>query len=106
MTMMGDLTPEQNKLATFMSDLSEKCYTAMWIGNLEYVLWYAMNTGAFKFGQDTITREEIETLKRLSRECNCWIYFDDDTEETAISFPLWQQKYEEFKAKYPDEKTW
>lgn len=104
--MMSVLTPEQNKLAAFMSDISEKCYTAGWIHNLEYVLWYAMHNGAFKFGQDIITVEEIEELKRLSRECNCWIYFDDDTEETAIDFVLWQKKYDDFKAEYPDEKTW
>ena len=104
--MMGDLTPEQGRLATFMSDLSEKCYTAMWIGNLEYVLWYAMHNGAFKFGQDIITLEDIAELKRLSQECNCWIYFDDDTEETAIEFPLWQQMYDGFKEKHPDETTW
>ena len=104
--MMRDLTPEQQKLATYMSDLSEKCYTAGWIGNLEYVLWYALHNGAFKFGQDTITQEEIEELKSLSQKCNGWIYFDDDTEETAIDFVLWQKKYDKFKVKYPDERTW
>jgi hypothetical protein len=104
--MLWDLTPEQKRLEEFMSDISEKCYTAGWIHNLEYVLWYAMHNGPFKFAQDWITQEEIDELKRLSQECNCWIYMDDDTEETAIEFSLWQQKYDEFAAKYPDATGW
>ncbi|GAA4459766.1 hypothetical protein GCM10023189_33890 [Nibrella saemangeumensis] len=100
--MLNDLTTQQRKLADFMSDLSEKCYSAGWLENLEYVLWDASITGERKFGQDIVSQQDIDQLMQLSNDCNCWIYFDDITEETAIDLAVWRQKFETAISLNPD----
>ncbi|WP_345245091.1 hypothetical protein [Nibrella saemangeumensis] len=85
-----------------MSDLSEKCYSAGWLENLEYVLWDASITGERKFGQDIVSQQDIDQLMQLSNDCNCWIYFDDITEETAIDLAVWRQKFETAISLNPD----
>ena len=91
--MLEDLNPGQQALAKFMSNISERCYGAGWMGNLEYVLWNAVQNGPCVFGHDTISQTDIEQLKQLSQACGCWIYFDDETEETAIEPAKWQKKF-------------
>ncbi len=93
--MLQDLTLEQRLLANLMNDLSERCYSAGWMMNLEYVLWDAISNGPREFGRDVITQNDINELKHLSDNCNCWIYFDDEEEEIAIDLLLWQQKFNE-----------
>ncbi len=58
------LTSEQKKLADFMSEISERCYSAGWLKNLEYVLWDTLNNGTRKFGQDKISHDDIDELKQ------------------------------------------
>lgn len=91
--MLNDLTKEQRKLADFMSHLSEKCYSAGWMEGLEYVLWDALSTGQRKYGQSIISKQEIDQLVELSKDCNCWIYYDDTKEESAIDLTSWTQKF-------------
>jgi hypothetical protein len=76
--MIKDLTSQQHLLADFMSDISERCYYAGWMRNLEYVLWDALLHGQRKYGHGTISQEEIEALKDLSKAANAWIIFDDE----------------------------
>ena len=87
------LTLEQKKLADFMSEISERCYSAGWLKNLEYVLWDTLTKGTRKFGQDKISHDDIDELKQLSAACNCWIYFDVVKEETNIDLALWTEKF-------------
>ena len=94
--MIDALTSEQKLLAEVMRGISERCYCAGWMEHLEYILWDALINGQKKYGQDVITRNDIEQLKRLSEKCNCWIYFDDVSEETAIDLELWRQKFKEY----------
>ena len=83
--MLIGLRIKQRQLAEFMSDLSERCYSASWLENLEYILWDTLLNGQRKFGHDNITQQDIVHLNQLSQDSNCWIYFDDKTEETATS---------------------
>ncbi|MBS1669529.1 MAG: hypothetical protein JST58_19305 [Bacteroidetes bacterium] len=76
-----------------MSDISENCYSAGWLENLEYVLWDAITNGERKFGHGIIYQKDIDKLEQLSKDCNCWIYYDDVTEQTAIRLDLWRQKF-------------
>jgi hypothetical protein len=92
--MLNCLTIEQRILADFMSNLSEKCYSAVWLENLEYVLWDTLTKGERKFGQDVISQQDIDQLIQLSKDCNCWVYYDDATEETAIDLLSWRQKFD------------
>lgn len=94
--MLKDLTPDQEKLASFMSDISERCYYATWLLNLEYVLWGALIHGPRTYGHGEITQQDIDTLKRLSGAVNAWIVFDDDPtiEEVALDLDEWAAKYQ------------
>jgi hypothetical protein len=75
--MLSDLTIDQKRLADLMSEISEKCWTAGWATNLEYVLWDALMNGERQYGRNIISQQEIQALETLSKACNCWIYFDD-----------------------------
>lgn len=91
--MLKDLNIEQTKLMVFMSDISERCFSAGWMENLEFSLWNAVLDGPGRYGHGMINRENIDYLKDQSTVCNCWIVFDEITEETAIDLTLWREKY-------------
>jgi hypothetical protein len=58
---------------------------------LEYALWNAVINGEQAYGQNFITAKDCETLRILSEACDSWIYFDESSEETAISLSLWKK---------------
>jgi len=91
--MIKDLTTDQKILADLMSEISERCYSADWMADLEYVLWDAVTSGPRKYGHDTISQSDISALKKCSDKANSWIFFDDDTEETGLSISDWIQKF-------------
>lgn len=99
---MKDLTPEQLALADLMSEISERCYHAGWMQNVEYVLWDALKSGERIYGHGTITQEDISALKELSQAANCWIAFDDTLGETAIELPIWQKKFQDDVQQHPE----
>jgi hypothetical protein len=100
--MMNDLTSQQLQLENFMSDISERCYSAGWLQDLEYVLWDALINGPRKFGGGIITEKDIETLKKLSEAANAWIVFDDVKEETAMDLESWRKKFNGDVQQNPD----
>jgi hypothetical protein len=91
--MGSDLTEKELRLAEFMSEISEHCYAAGWMLNLEYVLWHAVINGERKYGQSYITQDDISTLIKLSTDANAWVVYDDDKEETALSLKEWTEKF-------------
>ena len=91
--MRKDLTGQQLLLADYMSDISERCYYASWMQNLEYVLWDAILHGQRKYGHNTISPKDIEVLGDLSKAASAWIIFDDNTEEKAIALNVWEEKF-------------
>lgn len=93
--MYHDLNIHEKKLADFMSELSERCYAAGWMENLEYVLWETTLNGPRDYGQFRILEDDIHQMIQLSNNCNCWIYFDDSNEETSIPLRKWVDMYEE-----------
>lgn len=99
--MESTLTDAQQKLADFMSDISENAYTAGWMSNLEYVLWEAVLSGPRQYGRYFINQDDIDTLINVSNELNCWIYFDEDTWETAIPITEWREKYSRYVIQNP-----
>ncbi|WP_316844174.1 hypothetical protein [Pedobacter psychrodurus] len=92
--MESDLTGKELRLATFMSEISEYCYSAGWTLNLEYALWHAVINGERKYGQSYITEDDISTLIKLSTDADAWIIYDDDKEETALNLKEWAEKFE------------
>ena len=91
--MESDLTEKELRLAAFMSEISENCYSAGWMQNLEYALWNAVINGERKYGQSYITEADISTLIKLSTDANAWIIFDNEKEETALSLKEWTKKF-------------
>ena len=91
--MLKDLNIDQTKLMAFMSDISERCFSAGWMENLEFSLWNAILNGPRRYGHGLITTEDIDYLKEQSTICNCWIVFDEINEETAMDLTLWREKY-------------
>lgn len=92
--MLQNLTEQQRLLATTMSDISERCWHAGWMQNLEYALWHAVVNGPIKYGQGTVSREDIDALKWLSRAADCWIIFDGEAQEVAIGMTPWKAMFE------------
>jgi hypothetical protein len=93
--MLDDLNQDQLKLAGLMSKISEDAFSAGWIEGLEYRLWEISNGGKNSYGGYIVPQEELQQLKFLSDKCGCWIFFDDENEETAIDLESWKNKYNE-----------
>lgn len=91
--MLYDLNQDQQQLAEFMSDISEKGFCAGWMWHLEYDLWRIINGGHNRYGHYYLSQEEIDQLWAMANKCGCWIVFDDDTEETAIEIETWKKMY-------------
>ena len=91
--MRQDLTTEQDILADYMSEISERCYSAGWMTNLEYVLWDTLSSGPRKYGQDFITLQDIDLLKKMTVTTNSWIIFDDLLDEIAFDLKDWEDKF-------------
>lgn len=87
--MNKPLTERQNLLAEYMSLISERCYSAGWLNNLEYVLWDTLSSGPRKYGHDFVTNYDIILLKEMSTEANSWIIFHDQFGETGIDLNEW-----------------
>lgn len=100
--MLHDLTAKQRSLAALMSDLSGRCYSARWLQNLEFILWDVIKNGQRNFGHGVINQTDIDNLIELSKQCGCWIYFDDEKEETSIGLNDWKQKFDETISKDPN----
>jgi len=89
--MLGDLSLPQQRLAAYMSALSELAFCAGWMEGLEFSLWKALTDGPCRFGQIDLTHEQLSRLRELSEECNGWIYFDNKQEESFASLADWRQ---------------
>jgi hypothetical protein len=71
--MLVYLTPDQQALATAMSDISESSYSAGWMIGLEFALWYLLVTGKKSYGRYRLSEQEsaivhaLLALRRLDR---------------------------------------
>lgn len=86
---MDDLTEAQRRLADFMSELSEQAWSAGWMRGLEHELWRAVVSGPRLVGRLQVTEEHVAQLRRMSADCNGWIAFDDEREETFVPIERW-----------------
>ena len=91
--MLRDLTKDQQRLADFMSDLSEQAYYAGWMKDLEYALWEAVIGIREEYGRLELTESHRARLRELSDGCGGWIVFDDDTEQTWLPRAEWENRF-------------
>ncbi|GAB5476053.1 MAG: hypothetical protein Mars2KO_41520 [Maribacter sp.] len=89
--MISDLTPAQKVLAEYMSYLSEEAFSATWMDDLEFKLWQLMNGEIEEYGRLDVTIHMINKLKELSARANGWIIFDDEKEETYLTWKSWEK---------------
>ena len=87
-------------LVKVMSGISEECWCAGWMHNLEYMLWDAV-TGRRK---NLCSLEEIEQLKYLSEKCGGWIIWDEQARgEKFVPKQEWLRLYEAHSLKASEE---
>jgi hypothetical protein len=99
--MLSDLIGEQRVLAEFMSSLSENAYCAGWMDGLEFALWQVLLGERREYGRLVMTGEDRWKLRSLSDAAAGWIVFDDDREETWISFEDWKIRFQAWQALEP-----
>ncbi|WAC71847.1 hypothetical protein OU995_19990 [Roseateles sp. SL47] len=89
--MTTRLTPAQQRLADYMSELSESAFSAGWMEGLEVALWQALPDKPFTYGRLALTSDHLNRLTELSTACGGWIHFDDEHEESFVSFDDWRR---------------
>jgi hypothetical protein len=78
-------------LVKVMSAISEECWCAGWMHNLEYMLWDAVMGRR----EGICSPEEIGQLKYLSEKCGGWIIWDEQAKvERFIPIQEWLRLYE------------
>ncbi len=82
-------------LRKVMSGISEECWCAGWLRNLEYMLWDAVMGKR----EGICSVEEIEQLKYLSEKCGGWIIWDEQAkDERFVPMQEWLRLYEAERA--------
>ncbi|WP_124543191.1 hypothetical protein [Piscinibacter terrae] len=89
----GDLTREQQELADFLSQLSERSYRAGWMQGIESEVWVAMHAPDLgRVPLMKLTPEEVHRLHAMSAKCGGWIIFDEVHEESFIPIEEWRSR--------------
>lgn len=104
--MIAELTNDEQQLLHLMSEISERCYAAGWMYNLEYVLWDALTSGSRKYGHDEITPQEIDRLQKLSKRTGTWIAYDGANEAIAVPLQEWKVRFDQGLAGDPHKLSW
>ena len=94
--MISDLTTPQLELHDLMSSMSEQAWSAGWMHDLEYELWRAVQSSAYKVGRLQLSPTQCDRLRQLSEKCGGWIAFDDQHEESFVPQAQWLTRYEDW----------
>lgn len=73
-------------LRIVMRDISEDCYCAGWLSDLEITLWSAVLHGPRRFGMGEITEGDIAELKRLSEKAGGWWTWQGEAADSGEEF--------------------
>lgn len=93
------LSPLACDLRDCMAQLSEDCYCAGWLSDLEYALWSAVMNGPVHKGNWNITQSDIDRLRLLARRAGGWIIWDDSLLATAwLPIDQWLPRYDQYVA--------
>ena len=86
-------------LLRMMEDISEDCWCAGWLQDLEFTLWTAVITGNLDFGWGMQERE-LTRLKHLNEMAGgWWIWADEEKGRRFVSTEEWLKIYAEKTAK-------
>ena len=99
--MFDRLTPDQQALATIMSDISERSYAAGWMQGLEYALWHLLSVGKESFGHFKLSAMDRHRLLTLSTRCGGWISYDMNEGEVFASLDDWKVTFDAYVVENP-----
>lgn len=86
----------KESLRTLMTEISERCWCAGWIGGLEFALWASLDHRADEsYGQGFIYSGNKRQLARLALQAGGWWVMTDNFEEVFLSMPEWAEFYEQ-----------
>jgi hypothetical protein len=91
--MLTDLSPDQRRLADYMSELSELAYCAGWMDGLEFALWEVVQGARKEYGQTVFTEAQRQELRALSERIGGWVVFDDQHEESFLPLEDWKHAF-------------
>jgi hypothetical protein len=86
-----------------MSEISERCWCAGWMRNVELFLWAMLEGAPRDYGLGTVTEQELANLRHLSERAGGWCRwsdedadetFDEDADETFVAIDSWQRIFE------------
>lgn len=88
-------------LAWLISNASEDCYCAGWLGDCEHYLWDAAHgEGAFEWGMGSVPRKTLDAMLELSKECGQWVRWVEDVGVQPIGLDEWEKLHTEWRAKW------
>lgn len=67
-----------------------------------HILWEAVLKGDQAHSR-RIIQSDIDQLKKLSNECNCWIYYNPETKVTALPLDEWNEIYDQDRNRWIEE---
>ncbi len=87
------MRPEAQALHRAMEAIAARAYPSGRLQHLEFVLWYAMIHGPMKYGQATISQQDIDSLRTLSDACGGWIVMDKPGKPRWVRATEWQDLF-------------
>lgn len=90
------MTPEQEELAEYMSWISEECYCAGWMMDLEYNLWEIVIGERSHYGMREVEQSWVAKLKAMSEAAGGgWIVWSHG--EQYVDQETWIQMFEAWR---------
>ena len=78
-------------LLALMTGISEQCYYAAWMSDLEYALWQIAPETSY--GHGTITARQAQLLRLLAEEADSWwTYSEDEDDPVFLDLASWREK--------------
>jgi hypothetical protein len=80
----------RDTLLQMMRDISEDCWFAGWLHNLEFILWDAVKTGKVSWGEGLVKERDLIRMKYLHElACGWWILVKGEEIERFVSTEEW-----------------
>jgi len=84
----------RDMLVRMMRNISEDCWCAGWMHDLEFTLWDAMKTGNVDFGWGTVAERDLIRMRRLHELAGgWWIFAAGEGSERFVSTEEWLAIY-------------
>ena len=82
----------KDTLGRMMANLSEDCWCAVWLRDLEFTLWETLTAGGRDFGWGRIEERDITRMKNLhERAGGWWIWVKGEDCQRFVTTEEWLQ---------------